>query len=109
MLLEAVDCPIRYLWPEGEIRLMPGQPVSIPSDRGLKILKKCGAKVKKVQPDWIGVWRELVKLIDGITKVDPRFHPVCDALKECDRCFDRGDWPAFQRGAGEIRRLVLGK
>ena len=54
MLLEAVDCPIRYEWPEGEVRLTPGQPVSVSSDRGLKILKKCGSKVRVVQPFDVG-------------------------------------------------------
>jgi hypothetical protein len=54
MFLEAVDRPIRYEWPEGEIRLTPGQPVLVPSDRGLKILKKCGAKVRAVSPFVVG-------------------------------------------------------
>ena len=56
MFLEAVDRPIRYEWPEGEIRLIPGQPVLVPPDRGWKILKKCGPKVRAVQPFDVGAW-----------------------------------------------------
>lgn len=54
MLLEAVDCPIRYEWPEGKICLIPGQTVDVSAERGAKILKKCGAKVRAVQPFDVG-------------------------------------------------------
>ena len=106
MLLEAVDCPIRYQWPEGEIRLTPGQPVSIPTDRGLKILKKCGPNVRHVQPDWLGAWRHLAQLTDGITKDDPRFFSVCDALEGCDRAWEQDDWPTFQQSVDRIKAIV---
>jgi len=46
MRLEAVKTPIRYRWPEGKIDLVPGQPVDVSAERGAKILKKCGAKVR---------------------------------------------------------------
>ncbi len=54
MLIEAVSYPIRYAWPKGEIRLIPGQPVDVPEERGTKILKKCGGKVRVVGPATIG-------------------------------------------------------
>ncbi len=54
MLIEAVSYPIRYAWPKGEIRLIPGQPVDVPEERGAKILKKCGGKVRVVGPATIG-------------------------------------------------------
>ncbi len=39
MLIEAVENPIRYRWPKGEIDLIPGQPVDVSVERGAKILK----------------------------------------------------------------------
>ena len=48
MLLEAVGCPIRYQWPRGEILLDLGKPVEVEELRGLKILAKCGPKVRMV-------------------------------------------------------------
>ena len=47
MLLEAVDCPIRYRLADGhEIRLEPGHPVDLPDDRARKLLAKAPGKVK---------------------------------------------------------------
>jgi len=50
MLIEAIEHPIRYHWPSGEIRLIPGKPVEIPDEkRALKILAKAPSKVRVVQ------------------------------------------------------------
>ena len=46
MLIEAISGPIRYSWPRGKIDLIPGQPVEVSPERGAKILKRCGAKVR---------------------------------------------------------------
>ena len=46
MLIEAISGPIRYSWPRGKIDLIPGQPVDVSAERGAKILKKCGTKVR---------------------------------------------------------------
>ena len=54
MLIEAVSCPIRYTWPKGAIELIPGQPVDVSEERGAKILKRCGAKIRIVTPLTIG-------------------------------------------------------
>ena len=54
MLIEAVDFPIRYQWPGGEIRLLPGKPVQVDEERGKKVLAKCGPKVRAVQPFDVG-------------------------------------------------------
>ena len=48
MLLEAVGCPIRYQWPQGEILLNPGVPIEVEELRGLKILAKCGSNIRMV-------------------------------------------------------------
>lgn len=66
MLIEAVENPIRYQWPEGEIRLNPGHPVDVSVERGTKILKKCGAKVRAVTPLVIGAWVEFRSPIFGL-------------------------------------------
>ena len=58
MLIEAIEHPIRYQWPNGEIRLLPGKPVEIPDEiRALKVLAKAPGKVrvfKKVSPEELG-------------------------------------------------------
>jgi len=66
MLIEAVSCPIRYAWPKGEIRLIPGQPVEVPEERGTKILKKCGGKVRIVEPITIGTMIEFRSPLFGL-------------------------------------------
>ena len=109
MLLEAVDCPIRYEWPEGEVRLTPGQPVLVSSDRGLKILKKCGSKVRVVEPlsqQWLSAWRELAQATNGITKTDPRFKRIMNLLNLCDSAFEKDDWNTFCRINDQIKEIL---
>ena len=48
MFIEAVDHPIRYRFPGGEIRLEPGRPVEVEPARAAKLLAKAGAKVRAV-------------------------------------------------------------
>ena len=105
MLLEAVDRPIRYTWPEGELRLRPGKPIEVPDDRGQKVLARCGSKVRRVSPDWLAAWRELAQMTDGIQKTDDCFAPVMAALDRCDLAFECRDWSAFQREVELLRRL----
>ncbi len=106
MLLEAVNRPIRYTWPEGELRLRPGKPIKVPDDRGQKVLAKCGSKVRKVSPDWMGAWDELAQMTDGIEKTDDRFGPVMATLYQCDRAFENDDWGQFRQVAKEVHRLM---
>ncbi len=106
MLIEAVTQPIRYTWPQGELLLKPGKPVEVPNDRGQKVLAKCGSKVRKVSPDWMGAWDALAQATNGIEKTDPRFMPVLDALVECDMEFEQDDWLAFVQAASQVRTLI---
>jgi hypothetical protein len=50
MLIEAVDHPIRYRFPGGEIRLEPGRPVEVEPERAAKLLARAGAKVRAITP-----------------------------------------------------------
>ena len=106
MLLEAVETPIRYRWPEGKIDLIPGQPVDVSAERGAKILKKCGAKVRTVQPQWVVAWRHLAQLTDGITKDDPRFLSVCTTLEDCDRAWEQDNWHRFQQSVDSLKAIM---
>lgn len=45
MMLEALT-PVLYCWPGGEIALTPGEPVDLPEERALRILKKLPGKVR---------------------------------------------------------------
>ena len=66
MLIEAVGSRIRYKWPHGEICLIPGQPVDVPEERGVKILKKCAGKVRVVGPITIGTMIEFHSPLFGL-------------------------------------------
>jgi len=66
MLIEAVENPIRYRWPKGKIDLIPGHPVDVSVERGAKILKKCGAKVRTVTPFVLGDWVEFLSPLFGV-------------------------------------------
>ena len=106
MLIEATERPFIYQWPGGEIRLEPGRPVSLPDDRARKLLARVGSRAKEVQPDWESAWEELARVTNGITREDPRFQPIMDALDVCDQEFLFGDWEAFQRAAVAVKALV---
>ena len=108
MLLEAVDRPIRYTWPEGELRLEPGKPIQVPDGRGQKVLAKCGSKVRKVSPDWMAAWDELAQATNNIERTDPRFMPVLGALEHCDAAFEQDNWGLFREVAKEVHRLTNG-
>ena len=106
MLLEAVDHSIWYTWPEGKIHLEPGKPIQVPDDRGAKVLAKCGGKVRKVSPDWLGAWAELTQVITGIEKSDPRFMPIVAALDQCDLDFEKDNWPGFLKAAQQVKDII---
>ena len=77
---------------------VPDQLISVSLERG--------AKVRTVQPQWVVAWRNLAQLTDGITKDDPQFLSVCDALEKCDRAFEQDKWTVFQQEAESVKRLV---
>jgi len=106
MIIEAVTQPIKYQWPEGEILLEPGKPIQVDPNRGLKVLTRCGVKVREIKPQWLEAWEELAQATFGIEKNDPRFMPVLDSLKECDQAFEQGDWIQFKQAAAAVQRLV---
>ena len=66
MILEAIETPIHYRWPEGEICLIPGQPVDVSTERGAKILKRCGSKVRVVAPLIVECWVEFRSTLFGL-------------------------------------------
>lgn len=57
-------------------------------------------------PDWLGAWRELARLTDGMLPDDSRLQPILMALRRCDDTFLANDWPAFQRAVEQVRQAV---
>ena len=49
-MIEAVEEPVTYRWPGGEIQLEPGCPVYLPESRALKLLAKAQGKVRLAAP-----------------------------------------------------------
>lgn len=48
MLIEAVDKPVCYRWPDGEVQLVAGHPVDLPEARALRLLQRAPGKVRLV-------------------------------------------------------------
>lgn len=48
MLVEAIDKPMCYRWPEGEVQLVPGRPVDLPELRALRLLQRAHGRVRLV-------------------------------------------------------------
>src|SRR4029078_6910404 len=49
MNIECVGPPFTYRWPEGEVRLVPGQPVELSDDRAVRLLQKAPGRVRRVK------------------------------------------------------------
>lgn len=54
MLIEAVEKALTYRWPDGEIRLIPGQPMEVPEERARRLLEKAAGKVRMVEEPYVG-------------------------------------------------------
>ncbi len=48
-MLEALEL-LTYRWPDGEVRLEPGRPVSLPDERARRLLAKAEGKVRAIEP-----------------------------------------------------------
>lgn len=57
MLVEAIDKPMCYRWPDGEVQLLPGQPVDLPESRALRLLQRAPGKVRMVCEHPFLAWR----------------------------------------------------
>ena len=49
MTIECIGAPFTYRWPEGEIRLVPGQPVELSDARAARLLEKAPGRVRLVK------------------------------------------------------------
>jgi len=61
MLIEATENSLTYKWPGGEIRLEPGKPINVPTQRAARLLAKVGDKARVVGSPEI----PLEKLVPG--------------------------------------------
>jgi hypothetical protein len=48
MTIECIGAPFTYRWPDGEVRLAPGRPISLPDDRAARLLEKAPGRVRVV-------------------------------------------------------------
>jgi len=105
LLIESVT-PLTVKLPTGDIRLIPGVPVEIPTAQAQRLLVKAHGKVREVTRDWSPTWRELASLTYGITADEPRFPVVMAALNLCDDAYLSGDYVAFRHAAARVRSVV---
>ena len=66
MLIEATGESVLYEWPHGEFRFLPGKPLEVEEYRALKILKRCGSRVRQVLPAREGSWIEFNSPLFGL-------------------------------------------
>lgn len=84
------------------IALSPGDRLDWPEVQAEKLLARASGKVRQISGDWLGAWEELAQATNNIERKDPRFRPVLNALEECDRAFEKGDWVAFKVAATQV-------
>ena len=104
MLIEATT-PLTVKFSTGDIRLIPGVPVEIPTAQAYRLIIKAQGKVREAKRDWSPTWRELAALSSGLTADDPRMA----ALKECDNAWLSGNWEAFCHAAARVRSAMAGR
>jgi hypothetical protein len=89
MLVEAIDKPMCYRWPEGEVQLLPGHPVDLPESRALRLLQRAPGKVRAVpppetpaaplHPGWLVAYRDRRGVLCG--GCDDRAHGTVDECR----------------------------
>ena len=106
MLIESVT-PLTVKLPTGDVRLMPGVPVELPTAQAQRLLVKAHGKVRETLRGWLPTWRELSILTAGLTAQDPRYPLVKVELDRCDDAYLGGDWAAFHHAADRVRVTML--
>lgn len=72
----------------------------------LDVARKLAAETRKTRDEWLAAWRELARVIYGITTEDPRFEPVMRWLNVCDVAFHLDAWSAFQDAADRVKSIA---
>ncbi len=67
----------------------------------------CGQPKQPTQADWLACWCDIEVLTEGIPVEDLRHPAIVAILARSDSAFERGDWPALQRGASALKATVL--
>jgi hypothetical protein len=106
LLIESVT-PLTVKLPTGEVRLMPGVPVELPTAQAQRLLVKAHGKVRETTRGWLPTWRDLAVLTSGLTAQDPRLPLVMAELDRCDDAYLGGDWAAFHQAADRVRLAML--
>lgn len=101
MLIESVT-PLTVKLPTGDIRLIPGVPVEIPTAQAYRLIIKSNGKVREATRGWLPTWQELAELTYGLKADDPRLA----ALNACDDAYLSGNWEAFCHAAARVRSTV---
>ena len=108
MLIESV-IPLRVKLQTGDIRLLPGFPVEMPTAQAQQLLARAPGKVREALTDWLTAWRELASLTSGMTEGDSRLPLVMGELDRCDDAYLSGDWVAFRQAAARVRSAMEGR
>ena len=58
---------------------------------------------------WLAAWREVIRIVNGVTTSDPQFETVMAAAERCYAAFECGNWVDFQQAAQQVRVVVEGR
>ncbi len=111
MLLEAVDCHIRYCLADGhEIRLAPGQPVDLPDSQGRTLLARAAGKVRLIREPARGPEGTCGLACHGCGRSIPTLYRLALGWR-CESCLAPGSWIWWEiggtrRGPGVISSTV---
>jgi hypothetical protein len=105
LLIESVT-PLTVKLPTGDVRLMPGVPVELPTAQAQRLLVKAHGKVRETTRGWLPTWQELGALTAGLTPHDPRLPQVMSELDRCDDAYLSGDWVTFRQAASRVRDAI---
>ena len=105
MIIEALSPLTLTSKKRGPRSLAPGEMIELPDHIGRQVLERAKGKVRLLKQDWQTAWEAIAQMTLNITDEDPRFMPVMKKLGECDRCFERHDWPAFLECVKKLIKL----
>ncbi len=106
ILVEAI-AGIRFRVEGQQFCLYVGQRLTLPTEVAVKLLARAPGKVRTVSHvDWLQLWREVVRVSDGLTITDARLPRVLAVIQELDKAFEQDNFTDFMCGMDALRQVM---